>query len=119
MFVELQAGGPDDPDGLRAGTVLSAYFHAEHMRTVRRLLWQRLGILAGIWFVLSLTPLFSRAAIATGFGIFVAAGCWVSIVEWNAESRLKALADDWLAAGRVATPHDLTERKGSSILGLW
>jgi hypothetical protein len=98
-FVELAAGGSDDPDGLRAGTVLSAYFHAEHMRTFRRLLWQRLGALASIWFILSLTPLFSRVAIASGFGLFGAVGCWASIVEWNAENRLKALLDDLPASG--------------------
>ena len=43
QHVELKVGGPDDPDGLRTGTVLSAYFHAEHMTAFRRSLWRRLG----------------------------------------------------------------------------
>jgi hypothetical protein len=93
-FVELRAGGPDDPDGLRAGTVLTAYFHVEHMRIFRRLLWQRLGILTALWFVLSLTPLFSRVSIAIGFCLFISVGLWAAFVEWNAEKRLKVLIDD-------------------------
>lgn len=93
-FVEFTAGGPDDPEGLRTGTVLSAYFYAEHMRRFRRLLWQRLGILAALWFLVSLTALFSPVAIATGFAIFGATGCWAAFVDWSAERRLKALIDD-------------------------
>jgi hypothetical protein len=93
-FVEFTAGGPDDPDGLRAGTVLSAYFHAEHMRRFRRLLWQRLGILAAFWFFASLTAMLSRVAIATGFGIVGATACWAAFADWSAERRLKALIDD-------------------------
>ena len=52
-IIELRAGGPDDPDGSRTAEVLGAYFHAEHVRAFRRLLWPRLALVALIWLLVA------------------------------------------------------------------
>jgi len=92
QFVELKACGPDDPDGMRTASVLSAYFHAEHMKAFRRLLWRRLGAVAATWLMIALTTaLLSRGAIVTGVAVLGGLACWVAAIEWNAARRLREL----------------------------
>jgi hypothetical protein len=90
--IELQAGGPEDPGGLRAATVLSAYFHAQHMRAFRQLLWRRLAALGSAWFIVgTLTSLFSRVALIGGLAMFAAIAIGAAAAEWRAEGRLREL----------------------------
>jgi hypothetical protein len=92
QVIELQAGGPQDPDGLRAATVLTAYFHAEHMRAFRQLLWKRLAALGSAWFIVgTLTSLFSRVALIGGLAMFAAIVIGAAVAEWRADSRLREL----------------------------
>ncbi len=94
-YVELKAGAPDDPDGLRTATVLSAYFHAEQMKAFRRLLWRWLAIAAAIWFIVTFaTSLFSRGTMLTGLAVLGALACWGAFVERSAGKRLGALIAD-------------------------
>jgi hypothetical protein len=91
-FVELKAGGPDDPDAMRTATVLDAYFRAEHMRAFRQLLWRRLAVAAVVWLtVVGLTALLSRSAMFVGLMVIVAAGTWAAVLEWRADRRLSGL----------------------------
>jgi hypothetical protein len=106
QFVELQACGPDDPNGTRTAVVLSAYFHAEHMRAFRRLLWRRLGALAAAWFTIAATTsLLSPGAIVTGIAVLGGLACWAAAIEWNADKRLSALLAD-VPPSRSAPPID-------------
>lgn len=87
--IELQAGGPEDPDGLRAATVLSAYLHAEHMRAIRQLLWRRLAVLIAGWLALgTLTSLLSRFTVVAGVALLVAVAIGAAIIEWRAAENL-------------------------------
>jgi hypothetical protein len=86
---ELKAGGPADPDALRAATVLSAYFHAEHMRAFRRLLWRRLAVLAVAWALIGgLSSLFSARAVVDGLAVFGVIAIGAAVVEWQAAEHL-------------------------------
>jgi hypothetical protein len=99
--IELTAGGPDDPDGFRTATILTAYFHAEHMRAFRRLLWRWLAYAACLWSAVTLTTsLFSRAATVGGFVIIGTCVCWPAILEWNAANRVGALVANLRATER-------------------
>jgi hypothetical protein len=91
-FVELEAGGPDDPDGMRTATVLSAYFHAEQMRAFRQVLWRGLSVAAAIWLVAgATTSVLSRPAMITGLSLIVAAAICAAVLEWRAGCRLNEL----------------------------
>lgn len=93
-FIELKAGGPDDPDGSRSAAVLAAYFHAEHMKAFRQLLWRRLAIGALGWLLVGMTTdLLSRNALVVGLGLFVVVAAWAAVVEWRAGKRLVAVLD--------------------------
>ena len=94
-LVELNPCSPEDPDVTRTATVLSAYFHAEHMRTFRRLLWRRLVLAAILWLIVArlLASKLRSADIFAGLVLIVAAGVWTALLEWRAERRLCELLD--------------------------
>jgi hypothetical protein len=82
--------------------VLSAYFHAEHVRTFRRLLWRRLGAVAAGWLMIALmTSLLSRGAIVMGFTLLGGSACWAAAIEWKADRRLSGLLADLPPSSRV------------------
>ena len=92
QIIELKAGGPDDPDGSRTAAVLDAYFHAEHMRTFRRLLWRRLAVVATVWFLIGITTeILPENALFVGLGLLGAVAAWAAVVEWRAAERLSRL----------------------------
>jgi len=89
---ELEAGGPSDPDGSRSAAVLTAYLHAEQMRTFRQLLWPRLGALGVAWLVLgTLTALFSRMVFVGGIVFLAGVAIAAAIAEWRASEHLNEL----------------------------
>lgn len=99
--MELKAGGPDDPDGSRTATIVSAYLHAEHMKAFRRLLWRRLAILTSIWSAVAVTTsLLSRGATTAFFAIVGAVACWSAVVAWTADHRVGELLSDSHATQR-------------------
>lgn len=90
--VDLEVCGQDDPDGLRAATVLIAYFRVERTRVFRRGLWHALRIIATIWLILGLsTPVVSTGTTLRGLVILGFLACWAGLREWTAASRLSAL----------------------------
>jgi hypothetical protein len=90
--VELQACGPDDPDGSRAAEVLDAYFEAERALAFRRLLWRRLAILAVAWVLVS-TLVLSDRGLMGGLLVIVTAAVYPLALEWRTKSRLDALIE--------------------------
>jgi hypothetical protein len=91
-IIELKARSSDDPDGIRAATILDAYFHAEHTKTFRRLLWRRLALLAAAWSLIGLTTgVLSKDAVLVGIGLFGGIAAWVAFAEWRASERLNRL----------------------------
>ena len=94
QIIELKAGGPEDPDRSRAAAVLAAYFHAEHVRTSRQLLWRRLA-LVGIGWVLAetLLPAISGTAFVGGLAVLLTVGSGAAVAEWRASERLKDLLE--------------------------
>jgi len=94
QIIELKAGGPEDPDRSRAAAVLAAYFHAEHVRSVRQLLWRRLA-LAGLAWVLAetLMPAISGAAFVGGLAVLLTVGGGAAVAEWRASEQLKDLLE--------------------------
>jgi uncharacterized membrane protein len=75
--------------------VLNAYFHAEHVRAFRRLLWRRLGAMAAVWLTIALTTsLLPRVAVVTGVALLVGLACGAAIIEWKADRRLNGLLAD-------------------------
>jgi hypothetical protein len=89
--VEVTSCGADDPDGSRAACVLAAYFHAEHMRTFRRLLWRRLALFAAVFLVSAAAISLPERACVIGGGVLVATAAWAAILEWRAEQKLTML----------------------------
>ena len=89
--IELAAGGPADPDGSRAAAVLSAYFHAEHTRAFRQLLWPRLAVLATVWCLGRVAALFSRDVMVGGLAVFAAVAIGAAVIEWRASEMLLKL----------------------------
>lgn len=86
---QINASGPDDPEGRRTAAVLAAYFHAEHMKAFRLLLWRRLGVVATIWFLVGVTTNFlSNKALVVGLAAVGAFAAWAAIVEWRAAGRV-------------------------------
>jgi hypothetical protein len=90
-FIEVRVGGTDDPDGSRAASVLTAYFHAECMRAFRRSLWRRLAILAAIFLAAAAVASLPERDVLIGAGLLGGAGVWAAILEWRAAQRLHAL----------------------------
>jgi hypothetical protein len=91
----LEAGGPDDPDGSRTATVLSAYLDAENTRAFRQRLWKRLAMAALGWLIIATT--FSALSYTPAFiGSLVIAGTAVraAVLEWLADKRLSGLLAD-------------------------
>jgi hypothetical protein len=94
QIIELKAGGREDPDGSRAAAVLAAYFHAEHVRTFRQLLWRRLAVI-GVALVLAETLLsvISRTAFVGALVVLLTLGGGAAVAEWQASERLKDLLE--------------------------
>jgi len=91
QVIKIAACDPGDPDGTRAAEVLSAYFHAEHMRAFRRTVWRNLSMVAFIWLLAAaITPFISPNEFFSGIAVVLVAGLGAVISEW--------LADDALAA---------------------
>jgi hypothetical protein len=90
-LIEIRSCGGDDPDGSRAASVLAAYFHAEHMRTFRRLVWRRLAVFGAVFVVGAAAMSLSERAVVIGGGILIAAAAWAAVLEWRAEQKLTAL----------------------------
>jgi hypothetical protein len=120
QFVELRACGSDDPDGTRTAVVLSAYFHAEHVRVFCRLLWRRLGAVAAVWLLIAMTTsLLSPGATVTGFTMLGGLACWAAVIDWKASNRVRGLLTDIRACSTVATSvahSDSRETDPSGIL---
>lgn len=94
QIVELQACGPDDPDGLRTASALSAYFAAEHAQIFRRLMWRRLAVIALIaWLLEATTSLLSGTVLLATFVVLGAIAIAAAIDEWRAQQKLQALLD--------------------------
>jgi hypothetical protein len=89
--ITVRAGGPDDPDGSRAASLLSAYFQAEHVRAFRRLLWRRLAVVAAVFFAGATAVSFSHRSIWFGEGMVACAAVWAAVIEWRAERKLSGL----------------------------
>ena len=114
--VELNACGPDDPDGARASAILGAYFEAEHALAFRRLLWRRLAILAVAWGFYGAFLRSGGVLIDGLFLIAVAAGYAVAL-EWRAKSRLDRLIErdgtsrsaEWAARSGQSHPLDAVQ----------
>jgi hypothetical protein len=90
--IELTAGGPNDPDGSKTAIILAAYFHAEHARAFRRLVWPLLAGLVLIWTLISTAVSLSGSRMILGLIVLAAGGAWAVIAEWRAGSKLKQLA---------------------------
>lgn len=92
QIIELKARGPGDPNGSKTAAVLSAYFHAEHMRTFRQLLWKRLAIGGLVWVLAAtLTSEISRSAFVGGVAVLVMVGGGAAVAEWRAAEQLHEL----------------------------
>jgi hypothetical protein len=93
-FVELQAYGPDDPDGSYTAAVVAAYFEAERIRAACRVLWPRLAGVAIIWVVLAMTPPhLSSRVLAVGLLIVGVAAVRVAARQWRARTKLTRLLE--------------------------
>jgi hypothetical protein len=101
VCVELKACGPDDPDGLRAATILSAYFCVERMRAFRKGLWLPLAVAAVPWAALAVTTLLSRSTIVLGFVVLTALACGAAVLEWRAKKRLTAVLTRFGSSAQV------------------
>ena len=90
--VELEACGPDDPDGARASEMLGAYFEAEHALAFRRLVWRRLAFLTVAW---GFVAAFLQAGdlLIDGLLLITAAAGYAVALEWRAKSRLDRLIE--------------------------
>jgi hypothetical protein len=108
--VELNAFGPDDPDGARTSTILGAYFEAEHALAFRRLLCRRLAILAVAW---GFYGAFLRldGALIGGFLFIAAAAGYAVALEWRTKSRL----DHLIERDRISRAAEWAARLGPSI----
>jgi hypothetical protein len=90
--IELEACGPDDPDGQRAASVIAAYFDAEQMRAFRQRLWRRLAIGAVIaWLIEATTPLLPRPGLIVALLACGAAATAAAVAEWRADRTLRSL----------------------------
>ena len=101
--IELNACGPEDPDGHRAASVLAAYFTAERTRAFRRLLWRRLAAGALIaWAIEATTPFLPRSGLVVTLLAFGAAAAVAAVAEWRAENALRALTQGLRKVDRQA-----------------
>jgi hypothetical protein len=96
-LIELRTCGANDLDGLRAASLLHAYFHAEQLRAFRRLLWRRLALATALFLVGALSIPLPHRAIYTGVAMLVAAGIWPAVLEWRADHKVHALLADLAA----------------------
>jgi len=90
-LVELRPGGPDDPDAMRAASILAAYFAAGQAQALRRVLWPPAAAAAGLALLLALTTFLHRTTL-----VMVLLGCaavliGTAVFEWRAERRLRTL----------------------------
>jgi hypothetical protein len=105
--VELKAGGPNDPNGERAASVLAAYFNAAETRTFRRLLWRRLVLGAvAAWLIEAATPLLPRAGLLIVLLACAVVGATAAIAEWRAHKALMTQLAD--CPGGIARTFDAT-----------
>ena len=75
--------------------MLAAYFHAEHMKAFRRLLWRRLALVAVMWLlVATMTTLIPTNVYPVGLGILGIAAVGAALVEWRAAKRFSGLLAD-------------------------
>ena len=87
--IELKAGGPDDPEGMRAAAVLGAYFDAEHSRLFCRLLWRRSAVICLVaWLLAATTPLLPRTALVATLILFGTLAVAAGVAEWRMQGRL-------------------------------
>jgi len=87
-IIELQAGGAGDPDGIRTATIAAAYFRAEHIKAVRRVLCARLGVATILWFVVATVTSLSGNTLFAGLLILAGGGAWPLALEWHADRSL-------------------------------
>ena len=90
-IAELQAGGPDDLDGMHAASVLAAYFAAEHAQAFRCLMWPRLTVIAAVAWLLQAVTLLPPAAAATTFLVCGAVAALSLAAEWRSQKKLRTL----------------------------
>src|SRR5262245_55496995 len=90
-MIEIQAGGPNDPDGSKTAAILSAYFHLEHVRSFRKLLWPRLVVIALVWWLGAVLMSLGRPVIAVGLALIAAGGASAVGREWRANKKLSDL----------------------------
>ena len=106
QIIEVKAGGPEDPDGSRTAAVLDAYFHAEHIRAFRLILWRRLALFGLVWVLVAvMTSVLSRNAFVEGVAVLVTVGVGAAIAEWRAAEKLSDILQG--PAKRVTVVRDL------------
>jgi uncharacterized membrane protein len=89
--VSLEAGGSRDPDGSRAAAVLTAYFHAERLRDIRRRVCRLAGI-GIVWLAMTaLASTISAQSVLEVFTLLAAAVVGSAVAEWRAGARLTEL----------------------------
>src|SRR5262245_43894582 len=94
QIIELKTGGPEAVDRSRTAAVLAAYFHAEHVRTFRKMAWRRLALLALVWVLAGmLTSVISRNALLGGLAVLIGVGGVASVAEWRAAEQLNELLE--------------------------
>ena len=75
--------------------MLAAYFHAEHMKAFRRLLWHWLALVTVIWLVVAtMTNLIPTNVWPVGLGVLGIAAVGAAVVEWRAAKRFSGLLAD-------------------------
>jgi hypothetical protein len=92
-MIEIQTGGPHDPDGSRTAAALAAYFHAEHVRAFRRLLWRRLALIALAWLLGTTVASLSANTVLAGLCVLGGGATWAGVLEWRAGRKLSALVE--------------------------
>ncbi|MEQ1727908.1 MAG: hypothetical protein ABL982_05960 [Vicinamibacterales bacterium] len=100
-WTEVRVGGDDGCPETTAAAILSAYIHAEQVRTFSRLLLRRLAMLALAWLGISRGVLMlDWGSVLVGAGVLAAGGLYGRVNEYRAASRLRAL----LAGAVPASP---------------
>jgi hypothetical protein len=93
-FVEVEACGPDDPDGRHAASLLAAYLDMEHAKAFRRLLWRRVAVGAGAAGLIEVTTSFFSPAEFFVVWLILGATALIGVVaEWRAEQALSSLVE--------------------------
>jgi hypothetical protein len=90
--LEVKARSASDPDGSFATAVLNAYTRAQEMHVFRRLLWQRLALIAIVWLAVGLlTTLLSPTAVYVGLAMLGVGAAWSLAAEKRAARTLQTL----------------------------